>query len=356
MKRFLKKKKIRRPGFSHVHAGGSPVGEKTQNVKLTILDYNEAKFQEKEVKTIEECFVFNNESTVTWINLDGLKQAENLEKLGNCFGFHPLVLEDLLNTEQRPKTEDFDTYLYIVLKMIDYNDVINGIEIEQLSIILGKNFVITFQEREGDSFNPLRDRIRNAKGRIRKMGPDYLVYALIDSVVDSYFRIPEKIGEKIEDLQEELVSDPSPHTLEEIQNLKREMIFLRKAVWPLREVVNGLERAEQGLVKKTSKIYLRNVYEHTIQVIDSVESLRDMISGMLDMYLSSINNRMNEVMKVLTVIATIFIPLTFITGIYGMNFKYMPEIDWQAGYFVIICVMIIIASSMLLFFKRKNWF
>lgn len=354
MKKFIKKRLQKKS--VPVSAQGSPVGEKSQNVKLTIIDYNETQFQEKDVKNIEECFPFKNESTVTWINLDGLKQAENLERLGNCFGLHPLVLEDILNTEQRPKTEDFDTYLYIVLKMIDYNESSGELEFEQISLILGSNFVISFQEREGDIFNPIRDRIRGSKGRIRKMGADYLVYAIIDTVVDSYFLIPEKMGEQIEFLQEELVADPTPKTLEEIQNLKREMIFLRKAVWPLREVVNGLERAEQTLIKKTTRIYLRNVYEHTIQVIDTVETLRDMISSMLDMYLSSVSNKLNEIMKVLTIISTIFIPLTFVTGLYGMNFRHMPELEWHGGYFIVLFIMVVIAFSMLVFFKRKKWF
>lgn len=355
MKKIISKKRLsRKDAGSPVTS--SPVGDKSHNVKLTIMDYNETQFQEKEVKTIEECFPFKNESTVTWINLDGLKQAENLEKLGNCFGFHPLVLEDILNTEQRPKTEDFDTYIYTVVKMINYNESSGELEFEQLSLILGSNFVISFQEKEGDIFNPIRERIRNGKGRIRKMGADYLVYALIDAVVDSYFLIPEKLGEKIEYLQEELVADPTTKTLDEIQNLKREMIFLRKAVWPLREVVNGLERAEQTLMKKTTSIYLRNVYEHTIQVIDTVETMRDMISGMIDMYLSSVSNKLNEIMKVLTVISTIFIPLTFLTGLYGMNFKHMPELEWHNGYYVVLIVMVVLSGSMLTFFKQKKWF
>lgn len=329
--------------------------EEKVKVKVTIIDYNEAQSQEKEAVTIEECLAFRDTATVTWINVDGLSQIEILEKLGNCFGLHPLVLEDISNTDQRPKIEDYESYIYIVLKMLNYNEKNNELDTEQISLILGNNFVISFQERQGDIFNPIRERIRNAKGRIRKMGPDYLVYALIDAVVDNYFLIMEKFGERTESLEEELVTNPSPLTLQTIHNLKREMIFLRKSVWPLREVVNILERGELVFVKKNTRIFLRDVYDHTIQVIDTIETLRDMISSMLDIYLSSISNRMNEVMKVLTIIATIFIPLTFIAGIYGMNFKYMPELQWQWAYFGVLIIMAAIGVLMLIHFKRKKW-
>lgn len=239
--------------------------------------------------------------------------------------------------------------------MLFYNENNNEVDVEQISLILGENFVISFQERPGDVFDPIRDRIRNAKGRIRKMGVDYLVYALIDAVVDNYFSIMEKFTEKIESLEEELINDPTPNTSRTIHNLKREMIFLRKSVWPLREVVNVLERGDLRFIKKSTRVFLRDLYDHTIQVIDTIETLRDMVSGMLDIYLSSISNRMNEVMKVLTIIATIFIPLTFIAGIYGMNFRYMPELQWQWGYFTVWIIMGAVAISMLFYFKRKRW-
>jgi magnesium transporter len=208
---------------------------------------------------------------------------------------------------------------------------------------------------EGDVFDPIRDRIRNGKGRIRKMGADYLAYALLDSIVDNYFIIMEKLGERIEFLEEELVTHPTAETLRVIHQLKREMIFLRKAVWPLREVVGGLERGESSLLKEATRIYLRDVYDHTIQVIDTIETYRDMISGMLDIYLSSISNRLNAVMKVLTIIATIFMPLTFIAGIYGMNFKFMPELEWRWGYPAVWLVVVFIGISMLIYFKKKRW-
>lgn len=344
-------KKAGLPPGSLVH-----IGEKKAEVpKITVIDYGEAHFQEKEIKTIEECFLFKETPTVTWINIDGLHQVEILEKLGECYGFHPLVLEDILNTDQRPKIEDYGEYLYIVLKMLDQSNKSNEILTEQISLILGPSFVISFQEREGDVFDPIRERIRSGKGRIRKMGADYLAYALLDSIVDNYFIVMEKLGEKIEFLEEELVKRPIPETLQTIHHLKREMIFFRKAVWPLREVIGSLERGELPLVKETTRIYLRDVYDHTIQVIDTIETFRDMVSGMLDIYLSSVSNRLNAVMKVLTIIATIFMPLTFIAGIYGMNFKYMPELEWKWGYPVVWIAVILISVSMLTYFKKKGW-
>ena len=332
------------------------IGEKkAETLKITVMDYDEANFQEREVRTIEECFVFKDTPTVTWINIDGLHQIEILEKLGECYGFHPLVLEDILNTDQRPKMEDYGDYLYIVLKMLSTNDKSGETETEQVSLILGPNFIFSFQEKEGDVFDPIRERIRSGKGRIRKMGADYLAYALLDSIVDNYFTIMEKLGETIEFLEEELVTQPTPETLQTIHQLKRELIFLRKAVWPLREVISGLERGELVLIKEATRIYLRDVYDHTIQVIDTIETFRDMISGMLDIYLSSVSNRLNSVMKVLTIIATIFMPLTLIAGIYGMNFKFMPELEWRWGYPMVWVLMIVISVSMLIYFKKKRW-
>jgi len=359
MPRFIKKrsKTIGQPPGTLVHIGE----KKTEEMRITIIDYDETHFEEKEAKTVEECFPFKDTPTVTWINIDGLHQVEIIEKIGKHFSLHPLILEDILNTGQRPKIEDFIEYLYVVLKMLYYDDKEAEVKAEQVSLILGSNFVISFQEKEGDVFNPIRDRIRGSKGRIRKMGADYLAYALLDGVVDNYFMILEKLGEEIEDMEEELVSNPTPETSQGIHRLKGEMIFLRKSVWPLREVINGLERGESSLIKKSTVIYLRDVYDHTIQVIDTIETYRDIVSGMVDTYLSSISNRMNEVMKVLTIIATIFIPLTFIAGIYGMNFNpeaslwNMPELNWSFGYLSVIGLMFLIALGLVIYFKRKRW-
>jgi magnesium transporter len=350
----LIKKRSRKSGLppgTLVHIGE----KKTEAPKITLIDYDESHFQEREIKKIEECFLFREKPTITWINVDGLHQVEVIEKLGECYGLHPLVLEDILNTDQRPKTEDHEEYLYIVLKAIELSSKNDGIEMEQISFIVGPNFVFSFQEREGDTFNPIRERIRNGIGRIRKMGADFLAYALVDSIVDNYFIILEKLGEKIEFLEEKLISTPTPDTLQTIHHLKREMIFLRKAVWPLREVVNVLERGETSLVKESTRVYLRDVYDHTIQVIDTIETYRDMVSGMLDIYLSSVSNRLNSVMKVLTIIATIFMPLTFLAGIYGMNFKFMPELEWRWGYPLVWLVMAGIGISMLIYFRKQKW-
>jgi len=329
--------------------------KKAEKAKISLIDYDEAQFQEKEAETVEECFPFKDKPSVTWINIEGVYQVEVIEKIGAHFGIHPLVLEDIMHTVQRPKIEEFEDYIFVVVKMIYFDDKKNDIEAEQLSIILGPNFVISFQEKEGDVFDHVRERIRRNKGRIRKMKPDYLAYALIDTIVDHYFIVLEKLGEKIEGMEEELVTKPTPETLQSIHILKRELIFLRKSIWPLREVVNVLERGESSLIDESTGIYLRDVYDHTIQVVDTVETFRDMVSGMLDIYLSSISNKMNEVMKVLTIIATIFIPLTFVAGLYGMNFKYIPELEWHWGYFAVLFVMVIIGFVMVLYFRNKKW-
>ena len=329
--------------------------KKAEKAKISIIDYDEAQFQEKEAETVEECFPFKDKPSVTWINIDGVYQVEVIEKIGAHFGIHPLVLEDIMHTVQRPKIEEFEDYIFVVVKMIYFDDKKNDIEAEQLSIILGPNFVISFQEKEGDVFDHVRERIRRNKGRIRKMKPDYLAYSLLDTIVDHYFIVLEKLGEKIEGMEEELVTNPTPVTLQSIHTLKRELIFLRKSIWPLREVISVLERGELSLIHKSTIIYLRDVYDHTIQVVDTVETFRDMVSGMLDIYLSSISNKMNEVMKVLTIIATIFIPLTFVAGLYGMNFKYIPELEWHWGYFAVLFVMVIIGFVMVLYFRNKKW-
>ena len=333
------------------------VGEKKVNeVKISVIDYDENNFEEKGLKCPDDCSVFKNKPTVTWINVDGLHEPEAIDNICKNFDIHPLVLEDILNTDQRPKLEEFDKYLFLVVKMASFDEKKKHVYSEQVSIILGDNFVISFQEGlEGDVFDLIRDRIRNNKGRIRKMGPDYLAYSLIDAIVDNYFGIIERISDRLEAVEEELVSNPTTKTLRIIYDLKREIILLRKFLWPQREVINFLLRGDSELIKDSTKIYLKDVYDHTIQIIDSIDTYRDMLAGMLDIYLSSISNRLNEVMKVLTIIATIFMPLTFIAGVYGMNFKYMPEINWIFGYPFILGLMLFIAFVMLIYFKRKKW-
>ena len=336
---------------------GTPVfvGEKKiEKPKITVIDYDEQNYLEKELET-EECCRFKDTATVSWINVDGIHEVSVVEKIGKLFDLHPLIIEDIVNSDQRPKTEDYKKYLFVVLKMLQYDEKEKDIKVEQVSLVIGKDFVISFQEMEGDIFGNIRDRLRNRKGRIRKMGADYLAYTLIDAIVDHYFVILEKIGDHVEELEDNVVKDPSPETLQDIYKLKREMIFLRKSVWPLRELINGLERSESSLISKTCQVFLRDVYDHTIHVIDTVETYRDILSGMHDTYLSSLSNRMNEIMKVLTIIATIFIPLTFIAGIYGMNFDFMPELKWRWAYFGVWGIIMIIAGVMIFYFKKKRW-
>jgi magnesium transporter len=332
------------------------VGEKkVERVRIRLIDYDEERLEERELESVDECFPYADKPTVTWTNIDGLHEVDVIENIGKNFGLHPLVLEDIVHTEQRPKMEEYDGYIFLITKMLSYDEVEDELRTEQFSLILGPNYIITFQERVGDVFEMVRERLRKGKGRIRKQPPDYLAYALIDAVVDHYFLVLEKIAEKVESLEEELVTNPTPETLQTIHHLKRELIFLRKSVWPMRELIGGLERGESNLVGEKTTVFLRDVYDHTIQVIDTVETLRDMVSGMLDVYLSSLSNKMNEVMKVLTIIATIFIPMTFIAGIYGMNFEFMPELKWHWGYPIVWAIIIAIAVIMLSYFRRKKW-
>ncbi|MFH2108436.1 MAG: magnesium/cobalt transporter CorA [Chrysiogenia bacterium] len=330
--------------------------KKAMASSIRILDYDESSLREKKQADFDECLPFRDSDSVTWIDIEGLQDVGLLERLGNGYGLHPLILEDILNTDQRPKFDDMDRYMYVVLKMLDYDPDTADIASEQVSIVFGRNFVISIQEgSEGDPFEPLRERIRSGKGRIRKLGPDYLAYSLLDAIIDHYFLILEKFAESIEMLEENLISDPGPETLRRIHHLKREMIFLRKSAWPLREVIYGLEKSDSDLIRPETKLFLRDIYDHAVHIIDSIETYREMLSSMLDIYLSSVSNRMNQVMKVLTVIATIFMPLTFLAGIYGMNFKYMPETGWRWGYPLVLLIMLGVGGLMLYFFKKKNW-
>lgn len=326
----------------------------TGPVRITVIDYDEAHFSEKRVENVEDCFPFRDTDTVTWINIDGLGNTEVIERIGKHYHIHPLILEDILNTGQRPKFEDLETYLYVNLTMLQLAGPERNIKGEHVSLIIGHNFLLSFQEDVGDVFDPVRDRIRK-EGRIRKFGPDYLAYALIDDIVDNYFLVIEHLEEQVETLEEELVTNATPSSLHKINNLKKSMIFLRKSIWPLREVISGMERTESSLIKESTLIYLRDVYDHVIQVIDTLETIRDMVSGMIDIYLSGLSYKMNEIMKVLTLIATIFIPLTFVAGVYGMNFRYMPELAWEHGYYMVWGIMIAMVLVMIYYFRKKQW-
>jgi magnesium transporter len=331
-------------------------GEKKEKIlnSINVIDYDEEKFEEKEIKDIKECFKYKDTPTVSWINIEGINQVEAIKQLDEHYGLHPLVVEDISNPGQRPKIEDFGDYMYLVLRMLSYKD--NKILSEQVSIIFGKNFVISIQEGEWrDVFDPVRDKIRNNKGIIRKMGADYLVYRLINAVVDNYFTILEELGEKIEVYGDEIIKDPAKKFLDEVHKLKKEMITLRKSVWPLREAIDSLERESSSLIKKTTKIYLRELYYHTVQVIDTVETYRDMLSEISDIYLSSISNKTNATMKVLTVITTIFMPLSFLAGMYGMNFEFMPYLHDRIGFLLMLSLMLIVVGTMLFIFRKKKW-
>jgi magnesium transporter len=343
--------KVAKPPGTLIHVGE----KKVDTVKIDLIRYNERLFEEKELDDPCECLSEKDFKGVCWTNVTGIHDVQTIEKIGINFDLHPLVMEDILNTFHRPKQEDLGHYFFIVLKMLYYDQTERELKTEHVSFILGANFVVTFQEREGDVFNPIRERLKNARGKIRKKGADYLLYALVDAVVDNYFLVLETMGEEIEGLEDRLLEKPGPETLQIVHKMKREMIYLRKAVWPLRELINGLLKSDSKLIEENTDIFLRDVYDHTIQVIETTETYRDMVAGLQDLYLSSISNKMNEVMKVLTITATIFIPLTFIAGIYGMNFEFMPELKWTFGYFIVWGVMAVIGVGMLIHFKRKKW-
>ncbi|MBD3348780.1 MAG: magnesium/cobalt transporter CorA [Candidatus Eisenbacteria bacterium] len=319
------------------------------------MDYGPDRLEERDLESVQESLPFKELPTVTWLNLVGLHETAVIEEIGAAFGLHPLVLEDILNTRQRPKFEDHGDYVFLVVRTMHYLEEKRDIRTEQIALVLGRNFVISFQEFEADPFGAIRDRLRTSAGRIRGAGPDYLAYALVDAIVDHYFVILERIGDHIEELGDETIGDPTPDTLRNIQTLRKDLGHLRRSVWPLREVASAMERSESALVKESTGPYLRDVYDHTIQVIETLESYRDMISGMFDTYLSSVSNRMNEVMKVLTIIATIFIPITFVAGVYGMNFQHMPELAYPWAYPAALGVMLIIALAMIAYFRRKRW-
>jgi len=344
-------------------APGSPPGtlvftgeKKRDKVVINLIDYKGNMVSEVEITDPNFCKKCLDSETISWIDVEGIHDVEKIQKLGETLGLHPLVLEDILNVEQRSKMDEYDNYVYIVLKMFHVNKQSSEIIPEQVSIILAKNYVVTFQEGyKGDTFQEVRTRIRTSKGIITNMTTDYLVYSLIDSIIDSYFLLLEMLGEKIEDIEQELVNNPTKNTLTHIYALKREMLYLRKIVWPLREAISRLERGESELITQNTHLYLRDVYDHTINVLDTIESYRDILSGMIDIYLSSISNKLNETMKYLALISTIFIPMTFIASIYGMNYEFMPELHWEHGYWFALGLMFAVGLSFLIYFRKKKW-
>ncbi|HBG06881.1 MAG: magnesium and cobalt transport protein CorA [Geobacteraceae bacterium GWC2_58_44] len=330
--------------------------QKPGSTRIDVVEYDASRLEDRRFDSLTECLVRKPSPVVTWINVDGLSQVEVLQQFGSCYGIHPLVLEDILATDQRPKAQDFGEYLYVVLKMIALDDKTRELKSEQVSIVIGGNYLVSFQEGlEGDLFEPVRVHLKNEKARLRLMGPDFLLHALLDVIVDNYFLVLEKLAERAEDIEDQLIDNPTTATLNEIYRMRRQMFFLHKAVWPLREVVSGLQRSDSQLIHPASGIYLKDLYDHTVQVLDTLETLRDMLTGMLDIYLSSASNRLNEVMKVLTIIATIFMPLSFVVGLYGMNFRYMPELQWRFGYPAVLLLLAAIGGGMLLYIRRKRW-
>jgi magnesium transporter len=341
--------------------GSSPgalayIGEERANrVRITRSRFGASFAEEPQEIPVEDCTPGSDSEQVVWYTVDGVHDVELLQRLGDRFGIHPLVLEDIANTLQRPKLEEFNDYIFVALKMIGYDFSQEKLKTEHVSIILGKGYVLAFLEDPGDVFEPVRQRIRTGKGRIRRLGADYLAYALLDAIVDNYFQVLELLSEEIEELEEEVVDVPTSATLRAIHISKRQLIRLRRAVWPLREVVNALVRDELDLITQDTRLFLRDLYDHTIHVIDTVETLREMVAGMMEVYLSSVSNKLNQVMKVLTVISSIFIPLTFIVGVYGMNFDYMPELRWRWGYWAVWGVMLTVTAGLLGLFRHKKW-
>ncbi len=332
------------------------VGDKKDElINMSVIDYNADRIDIIENATIEQIRQCNNSDTVSWLNISGIHDTEKIDAIGKIFNIHPLVLEDVLNTQHRAKIDDYNDYLFVILKMVYTDPEKNTIAFEHVCMVIGKRFLISFQERHKDVFNSVRDRLKKTKGRIRKAGTDYLAYALMDMVVDHYFVVLEQMGEEIELLQEEALENPTPDTLNAIQEFKHQIILLRKSVWPLREMIGNLQRGESSLIDNSVMIYLKDVYDHVIHVVETIEMNRDILSGITDIYMSSVSNKMNEVMKVLTVIATMFIPLTFLAGVYGMNFQHMPELQWQYAYPVFWVLIILILFVMVMWFKNKKW-
>lgn len=347
--------------MSKTHNIGAPPGtlfyngeERTDAIKISLIEYNEQEFFEQEFNDLSLCMEHVKPNMVKWINVEGLHKIDVIEKIGKHYNIHPLTLEDIVHVNQRAKFEDFDHYVVSIMRMISYS---SEIESEQLSIILTENnTVISFQEpHNGDAFDIIRTRLRTGKGRIRKLGADYLHYALIDAVVDCYFIAIEKIGDKIGLIEEEILNNSNASSNKEIYRLKRELIYLRKQIWPMRDLINNLIRSETDLMQDSIEIYLRDLSDHVSRIIDSLDTYRDILSGIMDIYLSTNANKMNEVMKVLTIMSSIFIPVTFIAGVYGMNFENMPELKTQNGYYMVWGIMLLTIVGLLFYFKRKKW-
>lgn len=337
---------------------GTPVFVGTRRLERALLDvfvYDSDNLRELHDAGVAACRQLADGPGVTWVNVSGVHDVALLAEIAERFELHPMTLEDLANTSQRPKWEEFSSYGFLAIKMLDFDPVADAVRIEHVSLVVGRNWVLTFLEDAGDVFDSIRERLRSHGGRVREMGADYLAYALLDTVVDHYFLTVEQIGDRVEVFDDRLLSEPQPGDIQSLHHYKRNLMVLRRAVWPLREVGSAVAKSETGLISEEARIFWRDLYDHVVQVIDMVETSRDMLSSMHDTYLSSLSNKMNEVMKVLTIISTIFIPLTFIAGIYGMNFQYMPELHWKEGYLFVWGLMIAISIALLFYFRRRRW-
>lgn len=325
---------------------------------IRVIAYGSEAVHEELVEDVSRIGSYLGRQPVTWVNVDGLGDAAVIRKLGEIFGIHRLALEDIINSHQRAKVDQYDNHLFVVGRMVEMAD---HVETEQLSLFLGKSYVLTFQERVGDAFDPVRERIRKAGGRVRNAGPDYLAYALIDAFIDNYFPVLEKYGERLESIEEDVLSRPEPVLVSRMHEVKRDLLTLRRAIWPLRETVNSLVREPSLFISDETRVYFRDCYDHTIQIIDLLENYRDVASGLMEVYLSSVSNRLNEIMKILTMFTAFFIPLSLIAGIYGMNFNTarspfnMPELNWYLGYPFVLGLMATVALGMVTFFRRKGW-
>ena len=330
--------------------------ERTEQVAFSVLEYGPGHLVETDRESVDEVLKYRDTTPVTWINISGVHDESVIQTVGDHYHVHPLILEDIAHTGQRPKLEVQDDYLYLVMKMLYFEDDRDEVlRDEQVSFLVGERNLISFQETPGDVFDPVRKRIRNGRGQIRERGPDYLAYALLDVIVDHYFAVLDTLGARTEDLEDEIMGEDLLDVEDDIHDLRRDLIFVRRMTWPMRELLHELERLDSSLWSEKNQPYVRDTYDHVVQVLDLVEALRDTAGGLHDLHMTSISNRMNEIMKVLTIIGTIFIPLTFIAGIYGMNFEYMPELGWVWAYPAVWIVMIGLAGALLLFFRRREW-
>jgi len=323
--------------------------------RITAIDYSRDFLEEFKVHTIEDLLPCRQRKSITWVNIEGLNNIGFIESLGAHFDIHPLILEDILNTHQRPKIEEHEQYLFLALKHVSIDPHELAVDYEQVSILIFEDFVFTFRERSDDLFQPIRARLTQEKGRLRGNGVDYLAYVILDNIVDNYFSLQDALDTILESVEEDLLARPGPETLAVIQRIKRELIFIRRSISPVREILTELLRSDSPLIQEKMHVYYRDILDHAVRLLESIDAYRDLITGMLDVYLSSVSNRMNEIMKVLTVFASIFIPLTFVAGIYGMNFEYMPELKWKWSYPILWLFFVLVPIFLLVYFRRKKW-